>query len=504
MHAADTAPTPTAPAVTAPGDPAQLSHHVPQGEPEPDAGPRKSWAVLALALTAQILVVLDISVVNTALPVIGESLRLGSSDLQWLVTAYLLLSGGGLLLGGRIADLLPRHRVFLTGMTIFTAASLASGFANNATELITSRATQGLGAALMTPAALSLVMTTYSGAQRTRGLALWGAVGSLGIAAGVLFGGALTTWFGWQLIFWVNVPIGVVALAAGFKVLPKDTAARAGFAQFDVPGALTVIGGLGALMYALASTSAHGWLSAQSLVAFAASALLLAAFVRIEKRAARPLVPPHTWKVRTLVSGTTVMLGATALLVGAVFLTSIFFQTVMGYSALRAGLAFLPLALAITAGTHLASKLLAKTSPRNIAAGGLALVATGAALLSLIGSDAQFATDLLPGMLVLGFGVGLVFVAVAVTSMAGIPAQHAGMASGFLMTGHEVGAALGVAVLSAVATAAGSLVDAAGVVDGFTAAFLAAAVLAVGFGVVAYLRMPAARMDGAAAMHMHH
>ena len=198
------------------------------------------------------------------------------------------------------------------------------------------------------------------------------------------------------------------------------------------------------------------------------------------------------------------MLGATALLVGAVFLTSIFFQTVMGYSALRAGVAFLPLALAITAGTHLASKLLAKTSPRNIAAGGLTLVAAGAALLSLVGSDARFATDLLPGMLVLGFGVGLVFVAVAVTSMAGIPAQHAGMASGFLMTGHEVGAALGVAVLSAVATAAGSLTDAAGVVDGFTAAFLAAAVLAVGFGVVAYLRMPAARMDGAAAMHMHH
>ena len=273
---------------------------------------RTSWAVLALALTAQILVVLDISVVNTALPAIGESLRLGSSDLQWLVTAYLLLSGGGLLLGGRIADLVPRHRVFLTGMAIFTGASLFSGFANNAAELIAARATQGLGAALMTPAALSLVMTTYSGAQRTKGLALWGAVGSLGIAAGVLFGGALTTWFGWQLIFWVNVPIGVVAFALGLKVLPKDVTARASLAQFDLPGALTVIGGLGALMYGLASTSAHGWLSVQTLVAFAASAVLLTAFVRIETRAPRPLVPPHTWKVRTLVSGTTVMLGATA------------------------------------------------------------------------------------------------------------------------------------------------------------------------------------------------
>ena len=494
MHTTDTAPTSTH----------SGSHHAPHGEPNHDAGPRKSWAVLALVLTAQILVVLDISVVNTALPVIGDSLRLGSSDLQWLVTAYLLLSGGGLLLGGRIADLLPRRRVFLAGMTIFTGASLFSGFADNAAELITARATQGLGAALMTPAALSLVMTTYSGAQRTRGLALWGAVGSLGVAAGVLFGGALTTWAGWQLIFWVNVPIGVVALALGLKILPKETVARAEFAQFDLPGALTVIGGLGALMYGLASTSSYGWLSVRALVAFAASVVLLAAFVRIETRAARPLVPPHTWKVNTLVSGTTVMLGATALLVGTVFLTSIFFQTVLGYSALRAGIAFLPLALAITAGTHLASKLLTKTSPRNIAAGGLALVTVGSALLSLVSADARFASDLLPGMLVLGFGVGMVFVAVAVTAMAGIPAQHAGMASGFLMTGHEIGAALGVAILSAVATAAGSLTDAAGVVDGFSTAFIAAALLAVAFAVVAYLRMPAARMDAAAAMHMHH
>ena len=271
----------------------------------PLTGLRTSWAVLALALTAQILVVLDISVVNTALPAIGQSLRLDGSDLQWLVTAYLLLSGGGLLLGGRMADLLPRRRVFLTGMAIFTSASLVSGFAGNAAELIAARATQGVGAALMTPAALSIVMTTYSGAQRTRGLALWGAVGSLGIAAGVLFGGALTTWAGWQLVFWVNVPIGVVALPVGLKVLPKDRTVRADRAQFDLPGALTAIGGLAAVMYGLASTSAHGVLSVRALTAFAAAAVLLAGFVRIERHAARPLVPPHTWKVTTLVSGTT-------------------------------------------------------------------------------------------------------------------------------------------------------------------------------------------------------
>jgi EmrB/QacA subfamily drug resistance transporter len=480
------------------------AHHAPSHDSVDDREERRPWTVLVLALVAQVLVVLDISVVNTALPVIGESLRLGSSDLQWLVTAYLLLSGGGLLLGGRIADLVPRHRVFLTGMGVFTATSLASGFAENTGQLVAARAGQGLGAALMTPAALSLVMTTYSGAQRTRGLALWGAVGSLGIAAGVLFGGALTTWFGWQLIFWVNVPVGVVALAVAVKVLPRDTSSRAGLAQFDLPGAVTVIGGLGSLMYGLASTSSHGWLSAHALVALALSAALLRTFVRLERRASRPLVPPHTWQVKTLVSGTTVMLGATALLVGTVFLTSIFVQTVMEYSALRAGVAFLPLALAITAGTHIAGKLLAKAAPRLVATGGLALVTVGAALLAVVDGDAGYARDLLPGLLVLGFGVGMVFVAVAVTSMAGIPAQHAGMASGFLMTGHEVGAALGVAVLSAVATAAGTLTDAAGVVDGVTAAFAVAAGLAAVLGVLAHWRMPAARLDGAAAMHLHH
>ncbi|HEY7103803.1 MAG TPA: MFS transporter [Mycobacteriales bacterium] len=501
MHTTDIAQAGTAP-TTHDQHPATHDQH-PATAAEPDAGVRTSWAVLAVALTAQILVVLDISVVNTALPTIGASLSLSSSDLSWLVTAYLLLSGGGLLLGGRIADLLPRRGVFLTGMAVFTAGSLFSGLAGSATELIAGRAGQGLGAAMMTPAALSLVMTTYSGAQRTKGLALWGAVGSLGVAAGVLLGGALTTWGGWQLIFWVNVPIGIVALGLGLKVMPRNTPARASLAQFDLPGALTVIGGLAALMFGLASTSAYGWGSVRVLTAFVTSAALLTAFVRIERRAARPLVPPHTWKVTTLVSGTTAMVGVTALLVGTVFLTSIFVQTVLGFSALRAGVAFLPLAVAVAVGTHVAGKLLGRTSPRTVAAGGLVLVAVGAALLSMVGPGAHFASDLLPGLVVLGFGAGVVFVAVTVTAMAGIPAQHAGMASGFLMTGHEVGAALGVAILSAIAAGAGSLTDAAGVIDGFPPAFVAAAVLAVLVGVVAWLRMPAARMTGAAGMHMH-
>ncbi|HEX8082136.1 MAG TPA: MFS transporter [Jatrophihabitans sp.] len=479
------------------------AHHTGAHHGDTDNGPRKSWAVLALALAAQILVVLDISVVNTALPTIGRDLGLDGSDMQWVVTAYLMMSGGGLLFGGRIADLLSRKWVFLTGLAVFTIASIVSGFAGGATELIAARAAQGLSAALMTPAALSIIMTTYSGAQRRTGLALWGAVGSLGVAAGALLGGGLTTWAGWQTIFWINAPIGAVALLAGLKVIPAVTTPRASLNQFDLTGAATVIGSLVALVYALGATEQHGWLSPRVLLALAASALLAVAFIRMERRVANPLVPPHTWKVKSLVSGTAVMLGVTGILVGAVFLTSIFVQTVMGYSAIRAGVAFIPLALAITVGTVLAKHALAHGTPRTIAAIGLLLVAGGAALLAQASTGAGFATDVLPGMVIIGLGVGMVFVPVSVSAMGGIPPQHAGMASGFLMTGHEVGAALGVAVISAVASTAGSLTSVTGVIEGFPRGFLAAAGIAAVMAVFAYLRMPAVRAEGAA-MHMHH
>lgn len=483
-----------------------VTEHAPTIDVTPPAPtePHTSWAVMALALVAQVLVVLDISVVNAALPTIGRSLQLASSDLPWLVTAYLLTSGGGLLLGGRITDLVSRKRVFLSGMAVFTTASLLSGFANSAGQLIGTRAAQGLGAALMTPAALSLIMTTYSGRQRARGLALWGAVGSLSVAAGVLLGGALTTWAGWQLIFWVNVPIGVVTLIAAMHLLPKETVAPAGVSAFDLPGAATAIGGLASLMFALGGTAEHGWFSVRTIAALAAAAVLLTAFAHIETTAARPLLPPHTWKVKTLVSGTTVMLGITGLLVAAVYLCSIFMQTVLGFSALEAGLSFLPMAVALAVGTHAAAKALGHFAPRLVAATGLCLAASAAGLLALADASSNYAGGLLPGLMLLGVGLGLVFVSVSVTAMHGIPPQHAGMASGFLMTGHEVGAALGVAALSAIASTAGSLTDAVGAVDAASRGFTAAAFIAGGFAIIAYWRMPAARIEaGAGGMHMH-
>lgn len=467
-------------------------------------GPRRSWAVLAIALTAQVLVVLDISVVNTALPSIGRSLNLRSGDLQWLVTAYLMMSGGGLLLGGRVADLLSRRRVFLTGLALFTSASMLSGFADNAPELIAARAGQGLAAALMTPAALSLIMTTYAGAQRRTGLALWGAVGSMGVAAGVLVGGALTTWAGWQAIFWINGPIGAVALVVALKVVPNSRTAHAALKQFDLPGAATALGGLMTLMYALGGAASSGWLSARTVLGLSASAVLLTTFVLVERRSDKPLIPPHTWKVRSLVTGSIVMLGITGILVGAVFLTSIYLQNVLDYTALQAGMAFLPFAVAITAGTQVARHLLGHTSPRNLAVTGLAMTAGAAMLLSTATGTAHYATDLLPGLVALGVGVGMVFVPVSVTAMAGIPTQHAGLASAFLMTGHEVGAALGVAVLSAVATTVGSLTGHAGIVAGFSGGFTAAAVIAGLMAIVALLRMSATPVAaGAGGMHGH-
>ena len=492
----------------APHAPTNATHHshtpAPSHHGDADDGPRKSWVVLALALAAQILVVLDISVVNTALPTIGRALHLGGSDMQWVVTAYLMMSGGGLLFGGRIADLLSRKWVFLTGLTVFIIASIVSGFAGGAGELIAARAGQGLSAALMTPAALSIIMTTYSGAQRRLGLTLWGAVGSLGVAAGVLLGGALTTWAGWQTIFFINAPIGAAALLVGLRVIPAAPIARVTLKQFDVPGAATVIGSLAALIYGLGATEQHGWLSARVLAAFATSTVLAVMFKTRENRAANPLVPPHTWKVKPLVSGTTVMLGVTGILVGTVFLTSIFVQSVMGYSAFRAGVAFVPFALAITVGTVVARHAMAHGTPRAIAAIGLLIVTGGAVLLAQASSGSSFITGVLPGLAVIGLGVGMVFAPVSVTAMSGIPKQHAGMASGFLMTGHEVGAALGVAVLSAVASTAGSLTSASGVVDGFDRGFLAAAGIALVLAVFAFLRMPSQRVESGAGMHMHH
>ena len=437
------------------------------------------WAVLVLALVAQVLVVLDISVVNTAMPAIGQDLHLASSDLQWMVTAYLLLSGGGLLLGGRIADLFPRRRVFMTGMTLFTAASLFSGFAACAGELIAGRAPPGAGAALMTPAALALIMTTYTGAQRARGLALWGAIGGLGIAAGVAVGGALTTWAGWQAIFWVNVPVGVVALVVGRPPPAPRAHAEPGSASpsFDVarrrhrrhrPGHPDVRPRRHRVPRLGLGPDAH---RARGRRRAAAPRSCCGA-----PRRAPPGAPAHLVDHVAGVRSTAVMLGITGLLMGTVFLTSNFVQTALGYSALSAGLAFLPLAAALVVGTHLASHVArAPVRPRDRRHRAVVVAGGGSLLLSRADADCDYvsrpaaraARRRARGRHGVRRGVR--------HGDERHPDQHAGMASGFLMTGHEIGAALGVAVLSAVATAAGALTTSDGAAAAFEQGFVAAA-----------------------------
>jgi EmrB/QacA subfamily drug resistance transporter len=461
---------------------------------------RRPWSVLILLCVAEFMVILDVTVVNVALPSIGRALHFAAGGLQWVVTAYVLLSGGLVLLGGRASDLAGRRRVFLAGLAVFTFASLASGLAPSAGALIAARAGQGLGAALLTPAALSIITTTYSGAQRATALAAWGAIGAGGAAAGVLAGGMLTTWFGWRSVFLVNVPVGLVAGVLSLHLVPRaDGAARAG-RELDLPGALLVTAGLATGVYALAGAPSHGWGSARTLLLLAASAALLAAFAVAERVARRPLLPPGTWRSRSLAAGAVGMLGATGILVGTFFLNSLYLQNLGGASPLRTGLEFLPLVGVIGIGAHLTSRLLPRAGSRVLAVAGLVLMGAGALLLSGASARSGYVTGVLPGLLVIGAGTGLVFPAASVTAMSQVAHDRAGLASGLMTTAHEIGAALGVAVFSAVATVPAA---AGGFAAGYRHGFLVAVAIAAGLALVALLAVPAVRPAPGTAVAVH-
>ena len=449
-------------------------HHSDATSPE-EQEKRRPWTVLCLMLAAQFMVVLDVSVVNVALPSIGESLRMSSGDYQWAVSAYVLFSGGFLLLGGRLADLFDRRRMFLTGLGLFTLGSLASGLAGSAFALIASRAAQGTGAAMLTPAAMAIVMTTYAGRQRATALGVWGTVASMGIAAGVLFGGVLTSALDWRAVFFINVPIGAVTWAMTRRAVPSAATSGATFRQLDVPGAATAVAGLVALVYGIEHTSSHGW-SGTTITAFAAAATLLTTFAFLERQVARPLVPPAIWRVRSLIAASAVMAGVTGAVVGAIFLTSLYLQQVLGTSPVVAGLQFLPLAAAITVSAAIAAKQLPRHGARALIGTGLLVATAGAALLCTVDAGSGYLTGVLPGFLVLGAGVGPMFVAISVAAMSEVPHDLSGLASGLMMTGHEIGAALGVATLTAVG---GDLTTRAGLVDGYGRAFLTVAAILV-------------------------
>jgi len=437
---------------------------------------RKPWTTLTLLGLAQFMVILDITVVNVALPSIDEDLGFAEGDLQWVITAYVLFTGGLLMLGGRATDLFGRRRVFLAGLTTFTAASLASGLASSPEMLIVARAVQGFGAAMLTPGALSIVTTTYAGSQRTAALAAWSAIGSAGAAAGVVLGGVLTSGLGWEWVFFINVPIGVATALGVLLVVPGAPRTAAG-RGLDVAGAVAAVAGLVVLLYGIEGANEHGWGSARTLGLLLASAALLATFAGVERRVSAPIVPPRTWSNRPLVSGAALILVATALLVAVFFLNTLYLQDILGWSALEAGLAFLPLVLVIAAGANAANHLVTRIGSRSLAAAGLLFVAAGATLLVLAPDVATYWTEILPGFLVLGFGVGLVLPAGSIAAMSDVTDETAGLASGLITTGHELGAAFGVAAISAVVTAASTFV--AGYGDGFIVVAAVAGVSAV-------------------------
>jgi EmrB/QacA subfamily drug resistance transporter len=470
---------------------------------DPPAGqPSSSWAVLIVLCLAQFMVTLDVTVVNVALPSIGRGLHFAAADLQWAVTAYVLLSGGLMLLGGRASDLAGRRRVFLCGLALFTAASLASGLAPTAGGLIAARAAQGLGAALLTPAALSIVTTTYSGAPRAAALSAWGAIGAGGAVAGVLAGGILTSWLGWRSVFLINVPVGLAVGALSLHLVPRSVRPAAVRRQeLDLPGGLLVTGALVTGVYAITGAPARGWGSASTLLLLAGALGLLAAFAVAERLARRPLVPPATWRSRSLVAGLAVMLGATGILIGTFFLNSLYLQDVQGASALRAGLEFLPLMAVIGLAAHTTSRLLPRTGSRVLSVAGLVLMGGGALLLSAVSARSGYLTGLLPGLLLIGAGTGVVFPAASVTALSDAEDDRAGVASGLLTTAHDVGAALGVAVFSAVATA--QVAVGAGFAAGYRHGFIVAAVAAAGVAVIALLALPAVRPAPGARMAVH-
>ena len=483
-----------------PATSAPASHHPHAGHAPAADETRRPWTVFGLMIAAQIMVILDVSVVNVALPSISDGLHLSTADYQWTISAYVLLSGGLLLLGGRIADLLNRRRAFLTGVGLFTAASLASGLAQTPIALILARAAQGAGAALLTPAALSIIMTAYAGRQRQSALAVWGTIGSLGIAAGVLFGGALTSALGWRSVFFINVPIGIVVVLGAVRTAARGGSQPGALRRLDVPGALTLVAGLLALVFGIEATRSAGWTAPRTGIALGVAAVLLATFTRLERRAADPLMPPATWRIRSLISASAVMAGVTGVVVGAIFLSSLYLQDIVGASPIVTGLEFLPLAAAITLAATAASKVIAHLGARTLILGGLVVMAAGVLLLAANAGGTSYAADVLPGFLLVGAGVGPMFVAITVAAMSDVPGERSGLASGLMMTGHEIGAALGVAALTAVA---GNLATSAGLIDGYARAFTATAGVLAALFVLTVFAVPGVRPPAGAVGHAH-
>jgi EmrB/QacA subfamily drug resistance transporter len=469
-----------------------LAAQAPASTPDP-----RRWAALVVLAVAQFMVVLDASIVNVALPSIQKDLGFSESSLQWVVNAYTLMFGGFLLLGGRAADLFGRRRVFIVGLGLFSVASLVGGFATSSEWLIVARGVQGLGAAIVSPAALSIVTTTFTeGAERNKALGIWGALAGAGGAVGVLAGGVLTSGLGWEWVLFVNVPIGVAAAFAAPRFVRESRGREQ--TSMDIAGVVSVTAGLVVLVYALVEANDAGWGSAQTVGLLALSALLLVAFVVTELRTRHPIMPLGIFRNRNVSSANSVALLVGASLFSMFFFISLYLQQVLGDSALEAGLSYLPLAFAITISAGGASQLVTRLGPKPILVTGLVLTAIGLVLFTQVSPDGSYLGDVLVPSIVVAVGLGLSFVPLTIIAVAGVTHDEAGMASGLINTAQQVGGALGLAVLSAVATAriadAGGAGDAA-LTEGFQSAFAVGAGFAVLGIVLAVLAVPHVRPE---------
>jgi len=450
--------------------------------PAPD--PRR-WLALAVVGTAFFMTILDVSIVNVALPTIGAKLHFSRDNLQWIVTAYALTFGGFLLLSGRAADLLGRRRVFIVGVSLFSVASLICGLANSEGLLIGARALQGIGGAIISASALSIVSTTFTeGAERNKALGIWGALGGSGAVVGVILGGVLTKYLGWAWIFYVNVPVGALVLAVTRPIVPESRVVTAD-RSFDPLGAVTVTGGLALFVYTMSRAPFVGWGSTRTILLLLASVALLIVFLVNERLVHKPLMPFAIFRVRTVAGANVVALLLGGVIFANFFLLTLYVQNVLHYSALKAGVAFLATAATAVFAAGAAQGLVTRIGVKPILAVGLALITAGMVWYTQISVHGSYATDLLPGYLFVGVGLAFAFVAVTIAALAGVEEHEAGLGSGLINTSQQIGGGIAVALASTVYTShiGTGLVTLQKLTDGYALAFW----VMVGFGVAGLL-----------------